>query len=371
VPPPKGTKDKTTKPPIETHSPTDWDANPGYRAISLANLEKVMQFLEEIGAPGDPATKIGTNEKVKYIPNTDGRNKEVCKEDETKNFNQKPELLAWYGCTESAPTWADKENTWIKDLEQSTEPAKPGSKNKEKEMGTRGVLHEGERTVCAAVCNAIEKPQQLSVRDPVVKGRVNMHVINSQLILPLTKATGLSFVGHLGGSDPDHFISHNWGGSFEGFLTAVQAHFKATYTDSIDTGKSKRTSKDVFYWICTFANNQHNAAAELGDSPETGPFAKAIETVKRKKGETLAIQDDLLSPAASASFTLTRAWCVFEMAVTLENKMPLVFGCSNGALLKMVNGEGNKVGTYADDKQCSCLMTRQLQDWKVKDANCQ
>ena len=28
VPPPKGTKDKTTKPPIETHSPTDWDANP-------------------------------------------------------------------------------------------------------------------------------------------------------------------------------------------------------------------------------------------------------------------------------------------------------------------------------------------------------
>merc|ERR1719324_1067161 len=41
--------------------------------------------------------------------------------------------------------------------------------------------------------------------------KVNMNIINSILVQPLTKETQISLVAHIGGGRPDYFVSHSWG----------------------------------------------------------------------------------------------------------------------------------------------------------------
>ena len=52
------------------------------------------------------------------------------------------------------------------------------------------------------------------------------------------------------------------------------------------------------FWICCFALNQHDAAAEVGSSPEQGPFNAAL--AKAKKGAVMVL-DEAANP-------LKRVW---------------------------------------------------------------
>ena len=96
---------------------------------------------------------------------------------------------------------------------------------------------------------------------------------------------------------------------------------------------------EVFYWVCTFANNQHNAAQELEAGNENiakNPFAVAITYIANTRSNhptedfhVVSIQDDnqggpLGSVRENNLFTLGRGWCVFEMEWSLREVFPFV-----------------------------------------------
>eukprot|EP00913_Durusdinium_trenchii_P017245 g16215.t1 len=96
----------------------------------------------------------------------------------------------------------------------------------------------------------------------------NMHFVVANIVRPLTQSKGVSFVTLWGGRQVDYFVSHSWGTSFSHFVQSIRCH-----------ALSKEGSAswiDAAYWICSFANNQWNIAAELADDPMDSAFARAL-----------------------------------------------------------------------------------------------
>jgi len=97
----------------------------------------------------------------------------------------------------------------------------------------------------------------------------------------------------------DFFCSHNWAECFRDFMTSIEG-----------ICRDKRISGETHFWICVYANNQHNV--ELGSSLTESPFYRALE---QSKATML-----MLDKTAQA---ITRLWCVFEMNETLDKNKVL------------------------------------------------
>lgn len=155
---------------------------------------------------------------------------------------------------------------------------------------------------------------------------INMNIVDSQLVTPLTYYTKASLSSHLGGAKPNFFVSHNWGGGYRKFVHSVRNHHKSK-------GFSLEEGFDTqFYWVCTFANNQHKVKAggaardeELGTTPRDSSFGGAI---KEAKG-VVSVQDD---GDADLTFTGYRVWCVYEYLVALELNKEWTWACISGAV---------------------------------------
>lgn len=189
---------------------------------------------------------------------------------------------------------------------------------------------------------------------------VNMNILNDQLIKPLTGGgTPVSFAEWVGFDKPDTFISHNWGGSFVHFVNTADLYWK-------QLKEGKKTEATYYFWVCTFANNQHDV--KLGDTVDESPFAAALDHAKKM----IIIQDDPLAQAELDgsgaakiwSFTLRRAWCVFEMHWALLKKYKIHIGCANGALLASDSTDKISDMKYIhgnDATKCSCQFTPLLE----------
>eukprot|EP00438_Fugacium_kawagutii_P022771 Skav200416 [mRNA] locus=scaffold3377:5448:9919:+ [translate_table: standard] len=115
----------------------------------------------------------------------------------------------------------------------------------------------------------------------------NMHFVVSNIVRPLTKSKGVSFVTLWGGRRVDYFVSHSWITGFRHFVDSIHCHALS---------KEGPAWTDAAYWICSFANNQWNIAAELGDDPMSSAFArvltagpKQVAMVLDKEGRAAAI----------------------------------------------------------------------------------
>ena len=86
----------------------------------------------------------------------------------------------------------------------------------------------------------------------------------------------------------DVFVSHFWGHPFERTVYAL-TNFAATVYKEL----GKDSPDDVVFWVCLFALNQHQAAEEVGSSPETGPFNIAL--AKARWGAVMVL-DELTQP---------------------------------------------------------------------------
>eukprot|EP00438_Fugacium_kawagutii_P007690 Skav213155 [mRNA] locus=scaffold31:72343:75091:- [translate_table: standard] len=95
----------------------------------------------------------------------------------------------------------------------------------------------------------------------------NMHFVVSNLVRPLTKSKQISFVDLWGGRRVDYFVSHSWITGFRHFVRSIHCH--ALSNDG-------PAWTDAAYWICSFANNQWNIAAELGTDPMSSAFARVL-----------------------------------------------------------------------------------------------
>jgi len=129
-----------------------------------------------------------------------------------------------------------------------------------------------------------------------------------------------SLAEYEGCDKPTYFISHNWGGSFFNFVESINTF----YANNMDTF-GNAPPEGAFVWVCTFANNQHNVKKDMGrpGEHETSAFAKALDNAKAKGGGLLSVQDD----SYPQTFTLFRAWCVFEFAWAKAHDMSVEFAC--------------------------------------------
>lgn len=126
-----------------------------------------------------------------------------------------------------------------------------------------------------------------------------MHQICRLFILPLTAPRECSFTElvAVAAQPPNWFCSHFWGTAFQ--CTVMMVNFHA---------QSHGLNEETAYWLCPFANNQHDLT-ELGGEVMETPFARAI--LHKDCTGTLVLCDGNASP-------MMRAWCILELFVTTQ-----------------------------------------------------
>lgn len=129
---------------------------------------------------------------------------------------------------------------------------------------------------------------------------VNMYIINTEIVVPLSKVFYSSYVELVANAEqpPTVFVSHFWGNPFWQTLQLLEFH-----------AKQRGWENDTAYWICTFANNQHDLQELCGRLEDT-PFVKAIR-LESCRG-TVALLDSQIS-------TFERIWCVLENAISTDD----------------------------------------------------
>lgn len=92
------------------------------------------------------------------------------------------------------------------------------------------------------------------------------------------------------------FVSHWWGEPVVQFIACVAKHLH-----------HRKLAETVPYWVCAYANNQWQLNDELGRTPSTSSFRKALDV----SHGTLSILDN-------SATVYTRIWCDYEVFVTLD-----------------------------------------------------
>jgi len=175
------------------------------------------------------------------------------------------------------------------------------------------------------------------------------------LVMPLTKQDQCSFmelVAESGPQDPDWFVSHWWGTAFQETLRMLKFH-----------ALKRELALAIRYWICTFANNQHQLSGlDFANILQT-PFALGI--LNEACRGTIVLMDERATP-------FNRIWCVFEDYVSLKltksKREPYLFDvaailpeggqllgkhgcCDRCAALMMDNGDGTSYSAGSDMKK--------------------
>jgi hypothetical protein len=89
------------------------------------------------------------------------------------------------------------------------------------------------------------------------------------------------------------FLSHFWGESQANFIACLEQYV----TDHGHHG----ADEDTLFWVCAFANNQHQIGEELQGGVESSPFVRAI-----------AMADRMVTIVDPDGVVFTRAWCAYE-----------------------------------------------------------
>ncbi|CAE8691665.1 unnamed protein product, partial [Polarella glacialis] len=126
---------------------------------------------------------------------------------------------------------------------------------------------------------------------------VNLYMVTAHVIKPVTGPDRCSYVEAVSerpqDQKPDRFVSHWWGEPVADFAKCVFEH------------QSVRSLPDsTAYWVCAYANNQHELGGELGTDPMTSSFLKAMQ-----------LSDGVLLILDPGSMPFSRVWCIFEMGV--------------------------------------------------------
>eukprot|EP00927_Polykrikos_kofoidii_P079088 TRINITY_DN75877_c0_g1_i1.p1 TRINITY_DN75877_c0_g1~~TRINITY_DN75877_c0_g1_i1.p1 ORF type:complete len:805 (-),score=136.64 TRINITY_DN75877_c0_g1_i1:45-2348(-) len=131
----------------------------------------------------------------------------------------------------------------------------------------------------------------------IVWETANLYHLNEHFVKPLTARFRCSFVELVASKPqiPRWFVSHWWGTPF--LHTQALLGFHANRREVADGSP---------YWICTFANNQHDLSELAGELDET-PFVRAI--LSRNCVGTIALLDQKVT-------TFERIWCVLENHVS-------------------------------------------------------
>lgn len=156
----------------------------------------------------------------------------------------------------------------------------------------------------------------------------NLYAVTDLIIKPCTRREGTSYAELVNPSGlvVDYFISHHWAEDFGEFVQSILRH-------AVVTGPIIELAewRDVVYWCCAFANNQHMIS--LGKTLEESPFYLAMSS-ERCKGIVMN-----LNQAASA---LDRIWCIYEVYLTQVLDKPFTLNFRLGPLAAVVQESKEK-----------------------------
>lgn len=129
----------------------------------------------------------------------------------------------------------------------------------------------------------------------------NLYHINEHLIMPATAVYQCSFVELVAtraeDQVPEYFVSHFWGEPVVHFVMCLQQFVLI-----------RRLTRAVF-WVCAYANNQHNLHTDVASDPANSSFRRALDLSK-----------GMLMVLDSSATPFSRVWCVFEVFTTLSHR---------------------------------------------------
>lgn len=137
---------------------------------------------------------------------------------------------------------------------------------------------------------------------------LNLHHINSWMVLPATEKKRCSFVELVASSRqvPTWFVIHWWGQTLLQFMESLKAHVKARRT----------ATEESPYWISAYAIRQPHGdqwdgrmhEGEILEDPKTSSFFKAIQATRF---HILLVLDEQATP-------FSRIWCALEETACLD-----------------------------------------------------
>lgn len=131
---------------------------------------------------------------------------------------------------------------------------------------------------------------------PIYLDKLNLYDLNLWVIKAVTGKWRCSYVEAVVGLGmeslqvPRWFVSHFWGESILDFVMCIEEHMAV-----------RSISDSCAYWICAYANNQHELGKDLGSDPMKSSFLKAMVKC-----------DGLLLVLDSEATPFRRVWCCFE-----------------------------------------------------------
>jgi len=133
---------------------------------------------------------------------------------------------------------------------------------------------------------------------------MNLYHVNEWLIKPSTKSHNCAFVELVAATDqpPRWYTSHWWGEPVEDFVKCLELHAELRILSDPDA-----------WWICAYANRQHDLGSELVTDPKQTSFYRAMLL-----SEGLLLVVDSGSGNYDPGTVFSRIWVQFEMAMTFE-----------------------------------------------------
>ncbi|CAE8634191.1 unnamed protein product [Polarella glacialis] len=140
-------------------------------------------------------------------------------------------------------------------------------------------------------------PEDGTEQKHVEPQHVDLHQVTSRIIKPLTSQDSCSYVEAIAGDKslqrPAWFVSHWWGEAVADFNKCIQAHRPL-----------RQLQAESAYWVCAYANNQHELNNDLVTDPMETSFLKAMQ---------MSLGVLLILDAHATPFS--RIWCCFEEGV--------------------------------------------------------
>lgn len=177
-------------------------------------------------------------------------------------------------------------------------------------VAKRAMTLEELRAVRAIIITSCIKQKWKSSKDgttPLRPDDVTLYDLNSILIKPLTKKRNCSFKELFCGMNgvsceavPTFYCSHWWGERVLDFIRCCEYH---AMSYNLKPYEAK-------YWVCAYANRQHDLGTDLGTNPDKSSFREAMRLAT--KGVLL-----ILDPHA---VVFSRIWVDFELFKTIQEE---------------------------------------------------
>jgi len=171
------------------------------------------------------------------------------------------------------------------------------------DVAKRAMTLEELRAVRAMIVSACIKNKWKSSLDGkrLRPSDVNLYDLNSILIKPMTKKRNCSFkeLFPSGESTPTYYVSHWWGEKVLDFINCCEYHAMA---HNLSPSKAR-------YWVCAYANRQHDLGTDLGTDPSKSSFNRAMQMAE---GVLLVIDPQVV--------VTSRIWVDYELFRTITTK---------------------------------------------------